>query len=68
MINYEYRYLHYTAGPYCLSILCIIAYICELQPSPNPLPRSNHTSLLYVHESVSILNIGSLVPYFRFHI
>ena len=38
MINYEYSYLHYTAGPYCLSILYVIASICELQPSPNPLP------------------------------
>ena len=68
MINYEYSYLHYTAGCYSLSILCIIAYICELQPSPIPLPRGNHTSLFYVRESVSIPNIGSLVEYFRFHI
>ena len=68
MIKYEYSYLHYTAGRYCLSFLYLIAYICELQPSPNPLPRGNHTSLFCVRESVSILNIGSLVAYFRFHI
>ena len=38
MINYDYSYLHYTEGPLCLSILYVIASICELQPSLNPLP------------------------------
>ena len=32
------------------------------------LPLGNHKSALHVHESVSVLQIGSSVPYFRFHV
>ena len=35
---------------------------------PHPPPLGNHKYILYVCESVSILYIGSFVPYFRFHI
>ena len=46
-----------TAGPHCLSILSIIVCLCEPQ-TPRPshsLPLSNHKSLLYGCESVSVL-------------
>ena len=36
-------------------------------PPPSPLLLGKHTSVLYVHESVSSLQIGSFGPYFRFH-
>ena len=37
-------------------------------PLPHPLPLGNHKSDVYVCESVTLLQIGSFVPYFRFHI
>ena len=67
-----YRFLCYTVGFCCLSILNITVYIHWPQtPSPSipsSLPIGNHKSVLYVYESVSVLQIGSLMPYFRFHI
>ena len=43
-----------------------------LTPNSQFFPAStslgNHKSILYVCESVSVLEIGSLVPYFRVHI
>ena len=36
-------------------------------PLPSPLPLSNHKSVLHVHESVSLLQIVSFGPCFRFH-
>ena len=37
-------------------------------PPPLRLPLGNHTSVLYVCESVSVLWISSFVSYFKFHI
>ena len=39
-----------------------------VQPTPSHLPVGNHKSVLHVYESVSVLKIGSFVPYFTFHI
>ena len=65
-----YISLCYTAGPHCLSTPNAIVCIYEPQtPSPShsfPLPLGNHKSILYVHEFVSVLLIGSFVPYFTF--
>ena len=57
---------------HCFSILSAI--VCISSPQ-NPtqshslsLQLSNHKSLLHVCESVFVLQIGSFVPYFSFHI
>ena len=54
-----YRSLGYTVRPCCLSVLYIIASIYWFQiPNPSflhPLHFSNHKSVLYVCESVSLL-------------
>ena len=69
----KYSSLCYTLGPCCSSIRYVIVCIYQLQTPriflslPYPL-LGNHRSVLYVCESVSILQIGSFVPYFRFHI
>ena len=67
-----YSFLCYTAGP-CLSILNVIVFVSTnpklpVYPIPSPFPLGNHNSVLYVCEFVSVLQIGSFVPYFRFHI
>ena len=67
-----YSSLCYTVGPCCLSILNVT--VCIYYPrTPNPslplppLHLGNHKSVLYVCESLSVSQIGSFVPYFRFH-
>ena len=60
----------YYAGRCCLSILCVIAYICQWQinsPSVSlPPPLGTHKPVLYVWGSVSVFQTRSLVSYFRF--
>ena len=65
-----YSSLCYTVGPCCLSILNVCIYKHQiLSPSLSlPLPLGNHKSDLYVCDSVSVLQVSSFVPYFRFHI
>ena len=48
--------------------LCLLIPNSSLPLSPNPLSLGNHKSILHVCESVSVLQIGSLVPYLRYHI
>ena len=64
-----YSALCWPAGPHCLSILNVKVCINQLQvhPTPSPLPLGNYRCVLHVCESVSVLQIGSFVPYFRFH-
>ena len=66
--NFEYSSLFYTVGP-CSSILNVI--VCIYQPqTPSPclfLPSSpwKPNSVLCVYESVSVLQRGSFVLYFK---
>ena len=39
-----------------------------IQASPVPSPLGNHKCILHVHESISVLQTGSSVSHFRFHI
>ena len=60
--------------PYIRTLLFIHSKYNSLHlPTPNsqpislsPLPLGNYKSVLYVYESVSVLYIGSFVPYFIF--
>ena len=47
-------------------IVCIYQLKLPVHPSPFPSPLGNHKSVLY--QSVSVLQIGSFVPQFRFYI
>ena len=64
----EHSYLCYIVGSSCLSILNVIACINQPQISSPflSLPCDNHRSVLC--KSVSVLQISSFVPCFRFHI
>ena len=67
-----YSFLYYRVGSHCLSILNVnsshlLTPESQSIPSP-PSPLGNHKSVLLVYESVSVLQIGSFVPYFRFNI
>ena len=57
----------WATGSHCLSTPNAIVCIYEPQtPSPShslPLPLGNHKSVLQVHEFVSLLQIGSFVPF-----
>ena len=48
--------------------LYLLTSISHSNPPPPPSPLGNHKSVPYDCESVSILQIGSFVSYFRFHI
>ena len=48
--------------------LYLLTSISHSNPPPTPSPLGNHKSVPYDCESVSILQIGSFVSYFRFHI
>lgn len=62
----EYSSLCYIVGPCCPSILSQLASTNPKLPvHPVPSPLGNHKPVLYVCESVSILQTGSFVPYFR---
>ena len=56
-------------GTLYLTILNVMVYISLPQtPHPSqsfPGPLGNHKSVLYICEAVSVLKIGSSVPYFR---
>ena len=67
-----YSSLCCTAGPYSLSILNGTVCIYKPQtPRPShslPLPLGNHKSALHAFVSVSVVQTGSFVPCFRFHV
>ena len=54
--------------PFYIQKLTVANHNLLLHPSPKPFPSGNHQCVLYVHDSVSLSQIGSLVPYFRCHV
>ena len=53
-----------------LLAICFIysnVYMSQFMPSPN-LPLGNHTFVICICDEISVLWIGSLVSFFRFHI
>ena len=59
----------YTVGPCCLSYVYYFAPANPKLPShPFPtLPLGNHKYVLYVCQSVSVLQLSSLLSYLRLH-
>ena len=60
----------YRVGPWCLSILYIIAYICRSKLPGLPAPTSWQPQVCSLCLGVyfCFAGISSFVPYFRFHI
>ena len=54
----------FVVYPFCIEQLTSANLSLSPLPSPNPVPLSNCKSVLYVHESVSVLQIDSFMSYF----
>ena len=71
IIQVYHRYPNYIVGPCFLSPPCVIIYIYQLQLPTLSLtqpPALGPTGLFSLSMSLFLLQTGSFVPYFRFHI